>query len=61
MTHPVSAQNASINVVAIGITLNPASKLAYLVSRDGMICLDTSYMGLHHLAQSAGSIKWGQC
>ncbi|MDU4001399.1 recombinase RecT [Pluralibacter gergoviae] len=59
--NPVSAQNAIINVAAIGITLNPASKLAYLVPRDGMICLDISYMGLLHLAQSTGAIKWGQC
>ena len=49
--NPVSAQNAIINVAAIGITLNPASKLAYLVPRDGMVCLDISYMGLLHLAQ----------
>lgn len=59
--NPTSAQNAIINVAAIGITLNPASKLAYLVPRDGMVCLDISYMGLLHLAQSTGSIKWGQC
>lgn len=59
--NPTSAQNAIINVAAIGITLNPASKLAYLVPRDGMVCLDISYMGLLHLAQSAGVIKWGQC
>lgn len=56
-----SAQNAIINVAAIGISLNPASKLAYLVPRDGMVCLDISYMGLLHIAQSAGVIKWGQC
>ena len=61
MNNPVSAQNAIINVAAIGITLNPASKLAYLVPRDGMVCLDISYMGLLHLAQATGSIKWGQC
>lgn len=61
MANPVSAQNAIINVAAIGITLNPASKLAYLVPRDGMVCLDISYMGLLHLAQATGSIKWGQC
>ncbi len=61
MSNPVSAQNAIINVAAVGITLNPASKLAYLVPRDGMVCLDISYMGLLHLAQSAGSILWGQC
>lgn len=61
MSNPVSAQNAIVNVAAVGITLNPASKLAYLVPRDGMVCLDISYMGLLHLAQSAGSILWGQC
>ncbi len=61
INNPISAQNAIINVAAIGITLNPASKLAYLVPRDGMVCLDISYMGLLHLAQATGSIKWGQC
>ena len=61
LANPTSAQNAIINVAAIGITLNPASKLAYLVPRDGMVCLDISYMGLLHLAQATGSIKWGQC
>lgn len=61
LVNPTSAQNAIINVAAIGITLNPASKLAYLVPRDGMVCLDISYMGLLHLAQATGSIKWGQC
>lgn len=61
ISNPTSAQNAIINVAAVGITLNPASKLAYLVPRDGMVCLDISYMGLLHLAQSAGSILWGQC
>lgn len=61
ISNPISAQNAIINVAAIGISLNPASKLAYLVPRDGMICLDISYMGLLHIAQAAGVIKWGQC
>jgi len=59
--NPSSAQNAIINVAAIGITLNPASKLAYLVPRDGAVCLDISYMGLLHIAQRSGSILWGQC
>lgn len=58
--NPVSVQNAVRNVAAIGITLNPALKLAYLVPRDGAICLDISYMGLMHLAQDTGSIMWGQ-
>lgn len=61
LSNPTSAQNAIINVAAIGITLNPASKLAYLVPRDGMVCLDISYMGLLHLAQATGAIMWGQC
>ncbi|EFB7899571.1 recombinase RecT [Escherichia coli] len=56
-----SARNAIINVAAIGITLNPSSKLAYLVPRGGAVCLDISYMGLLHLAQVTGAIQWGQC
>lgn len=58
--NPVSVQNALRNASAIGISLNPASKHAYLVPRSGSICLDISYMGLLHLAQSTGSIEWGQ-
>lgn len=57
----VSLQNAIINVASIGISLNPANKHAYLVPRDGKICLDISYMGLLHLAMESGSILWGQC
>lgn len=56
-----SLQNAIINVASIGISLNPANKHAYLVPRDGKVCLDISYMGLMHLAMSTGSILWGQC
>ncbi len=58
--NPASLQNAIINVASIGISLNPANKHAYLVPRDGRICLDVSYMGLMHLAVRSGSIKWGQ-
>lgn len=61
ISNPTSAQNAIVNVAAIGITLNPAAKLAYLVPRDGGVHLDISYMGLLHLAMSTGSIRWGQC
>lgn len=60
LSNPTSAQNAIINVAAIGITLNPASKLAYIVPRDGMVCLDISYMGLLHIAMESGVISWGQ-
>lgn len=61
LANPSSAQNAIINVAAIGITLNPAAKLAYLVPRDGAVNLDISYMGLLHIAMTSGSIMWGQC
>lgn len=56
-----SLQNALINIASIGISLNPANKHAYLVPRDGKVCLDISYMGLLHLAMMSGSILWGQC
>jgi recombination protein RecT len=55
-----SVINAVTNVAAIGISLNPAKKQAYLVPRDGRICLDISYMGLLDLAIGSGSIRWGQ-
>ncbi|MFG0517678.1 recombinase RecT [Kluyvera intermedia] len=60
LSNPISTQNAIINVAAIGISLNPAQKLAYLVPRKGAICLDISYMGLMHIAQQSGAIKWCQ-
>ena len=55
-----SLKNAIINVASIGISLNPASKHAYLVPRDNKVCLDISYMGLLHLAVKSGSVAWGQ-
>lgn len=55
-----SMVNAVTNVAAIGISLNPAKKQAYLVPRDSKVCLDISYMGLMHLAQQTGAIQWGQ-
>ena len=55
-----SVFNAVVNVAAIGISLNPAKRQAYLVPRDGRICLDISYMGLLDLAIQSGSILWGQ-
>jgi recombination protein RecT len=56
----VSTRSAIMNIAAIGISLNPAQKLAYLVPRKGAICLDISYMGLMHIAQQSGAIKWCQ-
>lgn len=55
-----SIVDAVTNIAAIGISLNPAKKQAYLIPRDGKVCLDISYMGLLDLAISSGSLKWGQ-
>ncbi|WP_284309058.1 recombinase RecT [Proteus mirabilis] len=55
-----SVRSAIMNVSAIGISLNPAQKLAYLVPRDKKVCLDISYMGLMHIAQQSQAIKWCQ-
>jgi len=60
LNNPQSLINAITNVAAIGISLNPASKLAYLVPRKGGVCLDVSYMGMMHIAQQCGAIQWGQ-
>lgn len=55
-----SVINAVTNIAAIGISLNPAKKQAYLVPRDGKICLDISYLGLLDLAIQSGCVMWGQ-
>lgn len=58
--NPQSVRDAVTNIAAIGISLNPAKKQAYLVPRKGAICLVISYMGLLDLAIQSGSILWGQ-
>lgn len=61
--NPDSLHMAIANVAAIGITLNPAHKFAYLVprrdkvSKELTICLDISYRGLTKLATDTGLIK----
>ncbi len=64
MSNRQAVENAITNVAAIGISLNPAKKQAYLVPRKTkgamMICLDISYMGLIDLAIASGSILWAQ-
>lgn len=55
-----SLRNAVINIATVGLSLNPALKYAYLVPRDGRVCLDFSYIGLVHLACDAGSLRWVQ-
>ncbi|CAK7069632.1 MAG: hypothetical protein KER_03049 [Kerstersia gyiorum] len=60
MQNRQSVIDAVTNVAAIGLSLNPAKKQAYLVPRKGGICLSIGYMGLLDLAMDTGSIKWGQ-
>lgn len=60
MANRQAVQDAVTNVAAIGISLNPAKKQAYLVPRKNKICLDISYIGLIHLAVATGSILWAQ-
>lgn len=60
MSNRQAVVDAVVNIAAIGISLNPAKKQAYLVPRDNKICLDISYMGLMDLAQATGSVKWAQ-
>ena len=60
MKNPQSVRNAVINIAAVGLSLNPATKNAYLVPRDGEICLDISYMGLIKIATDTGSILWAK-
>lgn len=58
MSNQDSLKRAIINVAAIGLTLSPVHRLAYLVPRKGKICLDISYLGYIQLAIDVGSIKW---
>lgn len=58
--NPSSLENAISNLAAIGISLNPATKEAYLVPRNRSVCLDISAIGLIKLATDSGSIEWAQ-
>lgn len=55
-----SLRTAVLNVAAVGISLSPVHKQAYLVPRDGKICLDISCRGYVQLAVDVGSIKWAK-
>lgn len=57
MSNPDSLKYAVLNVASIGLSLNPVSRLAYLVPRDKQVCLDISYIGLVKLATDCGSVK----
>jgi len=58
--NPASFRNAVINIASVGLSLNPATAYAYLVPRDGAICLDISYRGLIKIATDTGSIMWAK-
>lgn len=51
-----SLKSALFNCAILGVTLNPSSKLAYLVARGGEIQYDISYRGLIYLGVRDGGI-----
>lgn len=58
--NPDSLIAAVHNIASVGLSLNPALKHAYLVPRDGKVCLDFGYKGLAHLGIDAGSVRYVQ-
>lgn len=68
MENKASLLQAVTNVAAIGLSLNPAEKQAYLIPRNvkegnqwkTKVFLEPSYMGLLKLATDSGSIEWVQ-
>lgn len=68
---PTSLRQAIINIATIGLSLNPAKREAYLITRnfkvsknpdryETRICLEPSYIGLCNLATNTGSVVWVQ-
>ena len=58
--NPSSLQMAIVNIALVNLSLNPATQYAFLVPRDGRVCLDISYRGFIKIATDTGSIKWAQ-
>jgi len=65
--YPMSVRDAVVNVASVGLSLNPALGLAYLVPRklkssdsNPICCLDVSYKGLIKLATDTGAILWAK-
>lgn len=56
--NPEMTKMAILNIAAIGLTLNPLKRQAYLIPRDGKIIVDVSYIGMIQIATEAGNIKW---
>lgn len=67
-SNPISLAQAMKNVAAIGLSLNPAKKQAYLIPRSvkagnqwvNKVFLEPSYVGMCDLATSSGLILWVQ-
>ena len=59
-SNPLSLQMAMLNVAAVGLTLNPALSLAFLIPRKNEVVLDVSYRGLIKIATDTGSILWAK-
>jgi len=66
---PKSLLSAMSNVASIGLSLNPAKKQAYLITRNvkvgpnqykSRIFLDPSYMGLCDIGTGTGCVEWVQ-
>lgn len=60
LNNPDSVKRAIMATAIVGITLDPASKFAYLVPRDNEVKLDISYMGLMEIAVRSGSIRFAR-
>ena len=58
--NPSALQKAIYQVATVGLSLNKATAYAFLVPRDGIICLDISYRGLVKIATDTGSIMWAK-
>lgn len=59
-SNPGSVYSALCNLVAVGLSLSPVTKLANIIARRGAIVLDVGYIGLIQLATEASSIKWAR-
>ena len=56
--NPQSLKNAIVNIGAVGLSLNPAERLAYILPMDNAVQLMVSYIGLVALAVKDGGILW---
>lgn len=61
LQNQMKTAGAICNVAAMGVTLNPAAKEAYLVPRGNVVCLDISYMGLLKAAVQDGACIAAKC